>query len=117
MVSMYFVALVLPAHLDEKIRAYKTAMLEKYGCRVGLKSHAHITLIPPFWMEHEKEEKLISDLTVLSSRFASFPIATNDFAAFKPRTIFIATTPNGTLNEVKRVTDHFFDSRSDYQLK
>ena len=117
MVSMYFIAIVLPGHLDEKIRAYKNAMFEKYQCRVGLKSPAHITLIPPFWMETEKEEKLISDISALSSRFAPFPMATDHFAAFKPRTIFIATTPSESLTVLKKTTDHFFDSRSDYQLK
>ena len=55
--QMYFVAIVLPSHLNEKLLAYKQLMLEKYNCKVALKSPAHITLVPPFWMEEEKEQQ------------------------------------------------------------
>ncbi|MGZ3924768.1 MAG: hypothetical protein ACXVBJ_13435, partial [Flavisolibacter sp.] len=59
--QMYFIAIVLPPRLNEKVLKYKTMMLEKYNCKVGLKSPAHITLVPPFWMEEEKEGRLVSD--------------------------------------------------------
>ena len=79
MVSMYFIALVLPRHLDEKIRVYKQTMLDQYGCRVGLKSPAHITVIPPFWMEEEKEEQLTMDIGRVSTGLRSFRITTMSY--------------------------------------
>ena len=46
--QMYFNALVLPEQLDKKILTYKSWMADKYNCKVGLKSPAHITIVPPF---------------------------------------------------------------------
>lgn len=114
---MYFIALVLPQHLNEKVLAYKTMMLERYKCKVGLKSPAHITLVPPFWMEEEKEQSLVNDINAVSSQFHPFTIATNNFSAFRPRTIFIATHPNDQLNELKKTLDRFFKNNPLYPVK
>src|SRR5205085_11268941 len=99
--QMYFIAIVLPQFLNEKVLGYKNLMLEKYNCRVGLKSPAHITIIPPFWMEEEKEQQLVTDINLISKPFYLFTISTNNFSAFKPKTIFVATQPNEQLDELK----------------
>ena len=114
---MYFIAIVLPSHLNEKVWKYKQMMLEKYNCKVGLKSPAHITLVPPFWMEDEKEQQLIADIDSLSQHLYPFSISTNNFSAFKPRTIFIAVSENDQLKEVKKSTDEIFKSNSLYNIK
>ena len=114
---MYFIALVLPQPLNENIFKYKQMMLEKYNCRVGLKAPAHITLVPPFWMEEEKEQQLIADIDHLGSDVHPFHISTNNFSAFKPRTIFVALTPNKHLQQLKEVTDRFFKDNSLYNIK
>lgn len=114
---MYFIAIVLPQPLHEKILKYKQMMLEKYNCKVGLKSPAHITLVPPFWMEDEKEHQLISDIDSLFNHLHAFHITTNNFSAFKPSTIFIAVAPNEALNEVKKATDEVFKNNSFYNIK
>ena len=114
---MYFIALVLPPHLNEKVLKYKNMMLEKYNCKVGLKSPAHITLVPPFWMAEEKEEQLINDISSLSNELSSFHIATNNFSVFKPRTIFIAPEANDELNKAKKEIDDFFKNNSFYNIK
>lgn len=115
--QMYFIALVLPQHLNEKVLKYKQMMLDKYNCKVGLKSPAHITLIPPFWMQDEKEPQLISDIDSASQHLHVFSIATDNFSAFKPRTIFIAVSPTNELNEVKKTTDAVFKNNSFYNIK
>lgn len=114
---MYFIALVLPPHLNEKVLKYKNLMFERYNCKVGLKSPAHITLIPPFWMEQEKEEQLIADIDLLSNPFHSFNITTNNFSAFKPRTIFIAPELNDEVNKLKKAMDDFFKNNSSCNIK
>lgn len=113
---MYFIAIVLPKELNEKILKYKNRMLEKYNCKVGLKSPAHITFVPPFWMEEEKEQELLQDIDGLSSQFSSFIICTNNFSFFKPGTIFIATVANKKLEEIKAATDSFLKD-SPYPVK
>src|SRR5690348_14063749 len=115
--QMYFIAIVLPQHLNEKVLKYKEMMLEKYNCKVALKSPAHITLVPPFWMEEENEQQLIEDITLVSNRFPSFAISTNNFSAFRPKTIFIATASNEQLNEIKKAADDFFKDNSLYNIK
>jgi 2'-5' RNA ligase len=116
MANLYFIAIVLPPELDEKILHYKHRMAEKYDCRVGLKSPAHITIIPPFWMEEEKEAQLIADLGQLS-QLQPFPIATANFSAFPPRTIFVALSPNEALNELKKSVDSFFAGHPGYKIE
>jgi 2'-5' RNA ligase len=102
---MYFMAVVLPDNLDVKIRAYKKLMQERYGCKVGLKSPAHITLVPPFWMPEEKEEDLKKEMIELALDIAAFSIATSDFSAFRPRTIFVAVKESDQLKLLKKATD------------
>jgi 2'-5' RNA ligase len=115
--NMYYIAIVLPKELDEQIIKFKYYMLEKYEARVGLKSPAHITIIPPFWLHPEKEESLRSDMDSLASQVQTFPLSTKDFAAFKPRTIYIDVVSSEPLKEVKKKADRFFTERPQYGIK
>jgi len=112
---MYFIALVLPRELDEKILSLKKYMHNKYGCMVGLKSPSHITLVPPFWMQEEKQLQLEHDIDALSEQQVSFVIQTSNFSAFKPRTIFVAVMPNENLNSLKENADRFFLNNPFYE--
>lgn len=114
--KMYFIAIVLPPHLDETIRGFKKQMQESYGCKVGLKSPAHITLAPPFWMEEEKEESLRQDMATIAQKVTTFTLNTEDFSAFKPRTIFVALQKSEELDRVKKSSDDFF-RHTDYKMK
>lgn len=113
---MYFIAIVLPAALDEKILGYKKWMAEKYGCKVGLKSPAHITIVPPFWMEDEKEMQIKNDLQLLSANVTAFALSTANFSAFKPRTLFVAVAENEQLKKLKKKSDDFFKTAT-YPVK
>jgi 2'-5' RNA ligase len=106
--KMYFIAVVLPPHLDEKIQAWKQWMKENYGSKVGLKSAAHITIAPPFWTDEENEILLRQDMELLAQTINQFQIATDNFSAFKPRTIFVAVEKNNELNGLKKASDDFF---------
>ena len=114
---MYFLAVVLPEELNKKILRFKNYMHENYGCVVGLKSPAHITIIPPFWMDETKENQLTNDIAVLSSEFETFDLATNNFSAFKPRTIFIDLMTNSKLDLLKKKTDLFFNTHQELKIK
>jgi 2'-5' RNA ligase len=114
--KMYFIAVVLPAHLDAKVQDLKQWMKEVYGSKVGLKSPAHITIAPPFWMQEEKEINLRQDMQLLAQQVPAFQMATENFSAFKPRTIFIAVEQNEQLNTLKKAADHFF-RKADYGMK
>jgi 2'-5' RNA ligase len=115
--TLYFLALVLPSGLNEKVLPYKEMMREKFNCHVGLKSPAHVTIVPPFWMDADNEQQLLEDADSLCTGIAPFKMVTDDFSAFKPRTIFIALKPNEEAAHVKKSADVFFSDRAPYEMK
>ena len=115
--KMYFLAVVLPDELNTKILSLKKWVHQNWGCKVGLKSPAHITLLPPFWMDESLEDNLKSDITHLSRQIAPFEVATNNFSCFKPRTIFIEPVLTEPLKNLKKETDQFFKLHAQYGAK
>lgn len=115
--NMYYVAVVLPSHLNEKISFWKKMMYERYQCKVGLKSPAHITLIPPFWMEETQEQAFLNAVDGIASSFTPFVMRTHNFSAFKPRTIFIDVVKNEQLHEMKKTVDDYFRQNDSFPLK
>ena len=55
---MYFMAIVAPEEVNGTILKWKELIKERFGCVVALRSPAHITLIPPFWLDEKKEHQL-----------------------------------------------------------
>lgn len=92
-------------------------MFEKYKCQVGLRSPAHITLIPPYWMNEDLEDLLKKDLELLANTSSPFQVSTRHFSSFPPKTIFIAPEENQDLKNVKIKTDKFFQERPGYKMK
>ena len=92
-------------------------MQQKYNCNVGLKSPAHITFVPPFWLEDDKEGLLLADVNSISKSCHSFHIKTKNFSAFRPRTIFIDVEKNEDLEKIKTTTDKFFEQATYCKFK
>jgi 2'-5' RNA ligase len=114
---MYFTAIVLPQDLNERIQAHKNFMFENYGCKVGLKSPAHITLLAPFWMEEMLEAELINSIDLISNQILPFSIATKNFSVFTPKTIFIDVASNINLQQLKEASDNYFKTQPQYKTK
>ena len=115
--DMYFMAIVLPEDLNKEVLHYKQYMLDKYNCKVGLKSPAHITITPPYWMERTKEEGLLNQLDTVCSGLPAFPVTTKNFSVFKPRTIFIDVEVDQPLKYAKSSIDRFFKAHPKYGAK
>lgn len=115
--QLYFIAIILPQYLDDKILAYKNFMLEKFNCKVGLKSPAHITIVPPFRMDQNKEADLLKAVKNITINFSSFSIATKNFSAFAPKTIFIDVEPNENLNHLKNLSGNYFSQHPEYLIQ
>lgn len=115
--NMYFVALVAPAEINQQVLKWKNFFKEKYGCTVALKSPAHLTLIPPFWMNEELEDELINSINVFSIAKNKFEVALKDFAAFKPRVIYIDVLKNETLSEFHESLVYFIYQQNKYPVK
>jgi 2'-5' RNA ligase len=105
---MYYVAIVCPADINEKILKFKYWMKEQFGCIVALKSPAHITLIPPFWLEQEKETSLQQTLQSLSINIDEAEINLQGFSHFNKRVLFIHVKENPALEEIKQKTEKHF---------
>src|SRR5215831_16637642 len=100
MASMYFIALVAPKEINEYIFKWKQFMKERFGCLVALRSPAHVTLIPPFWMKQEIENKLKDSIENFSHQQTSFELNLKNFSAFKPRVIYVDVKPNEELKKL-----------------
>jgi 2'-5' RNA ligase len=105
---MYYVAIVCPADVNEKVLQFKYWMKEQFGCVVALKSPAHITLIPPLWLEQSEETILQQTLQSLSININRADIHLQDFSHFNKRVLFINVKENPALAEIKQQTEKHF---------
>lgn len=97
LVKKYFLAIVIPEPLFEKIEAVKHSLFEEHGLKGALRSPAHITLHRPFEWQEEKENVLIEKLN--SFEFTNeINIKLNNFSFFEPRVIYVDVLPNLELN-------------------
>lgn len=111
---MYYVAVVCPPELNEKVLRYKQWMKDQFGCTVALKSPAHITIIPPFWLDEKRENELLQSLQAFSSKLPEMEIQLKGFNHFRKRVLFINVEENKIPNDLKtQVEDHFMDSFGD----
>jgi 2'-5' RNA ligase len=114
---MYFIALVLPDELNRDILKWKHYMHEHHQCKVGLKSPAHITLIPPFWLDETKENNLLTAIDSVAHGNTPFIIKTKNFSAFKPKTIFVDVVKNERLDLLQQQTEMFFKNNESYKVE
>src|SRR5262245_39156536 len=115
--NMYFVALVAPAEINEQVLKWKNFFKERYQCIVALKSPAHITLVPPFWMKEETEDDLKRSIGEFCISKKGFDVLLNDFAAFKPRVIYVDISKNELLNSLHESLIDFLVNQNKYPVK
>lgn len=106
--SMYFVAVVCPDEINQKVLSFKHWMRDQFNCIVALKSPAHITLIPPFWIKKEEEVHLITQLQSLNNRREVLTIQLNGFSHFSNRVLFVQVVENTTLVQLKSAVETHF---------
>ena len=114
--NMYFVALVAPPGINEDVLKWKNFFRERYECMVALKSPAHITLIPPFWMKEELEDDLISSLEEFSIAKDKFPVELKNFDAFKPTVIYVDVLKNEPLGDLHNSINNFILNQNKYPV-
>ena len=111
--NMYFVAILCPQAVNEKVLLFKNWMKEQFGCVVALKSPAHITLVPPFWLGEAKELLLLQAVQSFESTMDGLEIEVEGFSHFGRRVLFVSVKENLALKELKsQVEEHFIKSFS-----
>jgi 2'-5' RNA ligase len=115
--NMYFLAIAAPADINKQVLEWKHYMRDHFGCTVALRSPAHITLIPPFWMNKNSEDDLNEDAAAFARQQHSFEISLLNFEAFKPKVIFVQVEENAMLKELKLSLEDFLLAKNKYPFK
>ena len=115
--NMYYIAIVAPEEINKQILKWKNFFKENFQCSAALKSPAHITLIPPFWMNEELERDLVDSITDLSGRLTSFRIQLKDFSAFTPKVIFVDIIESEMLNILYHSTNKYIQQQNKFPVK
>lgn len=115
--NMYFVAIVAPKEINQQVLKWKTYFKDHFECAVALRSPAHITIIPPFWMNEELENDLINSIREFSIAKTGFGITLKDFGAFKPKVVFVDVVKNKILDGLYQSFAEFIFSQHKFPIK
>lgn len=115
--NMYFIALLAPGEINQQVLKWKNFFKERYECTVALKSTAHITIIPPFWMNEDLENDLLNSLREFSIAKTKFEITLQNFAAFPPKVIFIDVVKSKALDDLYRSFTGFILTQNKLPIK
>lgn len=101
--SLYFIAIVPPEDIQEKITDFKHLIAEKFGSRHALNAPTHITLHMPFKWKLKKIETLHETIREINSEAHSFSVELNGFDFFEPRVVFVDVVENEKLNNLQKL--------------
>lgn len=87
--SLYFIALVAPVDLRERVKVLKEEMRNRFRAGHALKSPAHITLQMPFRKKEEEVSSMIQNLKEFATAQNGFEILLHGFDSFPTRVLFI----------------------------
>ena len=99
---MFYMAIVCPGEIEEKVKGFKEYMEKQYGCRAAKKSPAHLTIVPPFRAENEMEKPLLDFVQTFNMGMLPVDIAFNGFGNFGDRVLFVDVAPNPSLNSLEQ---------------
>lgn len=100
--SLYFIAIVPPAEIQEEIMRFKQQMADKFGSKHALNSPPHVTLRMPFKWKDKKLDKLVNLMNQLNAELQPFSIQLKDFDFFEPRVVFVDVVPNKKLAKLQK---------------
>ena len=99
--SLFYISILCPNPIEEKVKGYKNYMEEKYGCRAASKSPAHITIVPPFRAEDELLPTLQDFVSTFNIGIVPFDISLNGYGQFGDRVLYVDIEPNESLKQLE----------------
>jgi 2'-5' RNA ligase len=114
---MYFIALVAPKEINEEVLKWKQLMKDRFSSVVALRSPAHITLVPPFWMDETLENNLENAISNFSQQQIPFEVRLKNFAAFKPRVIYVDVLASQSLQDIHSYLQKFLIATRLFTIK
>ena len=100
--SLYFIAIIPPALIQEKITALKTEVANRFGSSHALKAPPHVTLYMPFKWKDKNFEKLRNLIEEINEGIEPFEILLKGFDFFEPRVVFVDVVPSIKLEELQQ---------------
>lgn len=101
MKHLYFIAAVPPSPLQDSIEQVKQLAAERFHSSRALNAPAHITLVSPFRLSDEEEQRMGETLAQVAYEHAPFEVELKDYAFFEPRVVFINVMPNEALDRLR----------------
>jgi len=99
MPKKYFIAIIPPEKILERVELIKQQLFEEHRIKGALRTPAHITLHRPFEWKEEKENDLIHSLAEF--RFnGAFSVELKNYNCFQPRVIYIDVVKTENLNNL-----------------
>lgn len=114
---MYYLAILAPEEINKEVLKWKNFFKERFNCIKALNSPAHITLIPPFWMNNELETELADFLKEFCMGRKKFIIQLKDFSAFKQKVIYVDIVKNEKLEILHKIFNDCILSLQKFPIK
>jgi 2'-5' RNA ligase len=114
---MYYLAIVCPQAIDQKVSQFKQLMKDRFSCIVAMKSPAHITLIAPFWFDEDREHELVDALASFHSDMETLTLHLAGFNHFNRRVLFVELEAQPALEELREQLSQYFTTRFPGEIK
>jgi 2'-5' RNA ligase len=108
---MYFIGILCPEGINERVLLFKHRMRDLYGCKVALRSPAHITLVTPFWWMEDAEDQLQDCLQQVHISSAIPTLILDGFSHFEKRVLFIHVANDPLLDRLRSAVLSTFIAR------
>jgi len=99
---LYFIALVLPAPLADRVGQWQREMADRYGSRHALRSPPHITLYRPFSPDAAAEKAMGEVLRAVAERHAPVDILLDRFDHFSRSVLYAHVSDDGAMETLHR---------------
>ena len=113
---LYFIAVPAPSPIAEKICSWKTDLGERFGTKASLRSPAHITLVPPFYLKEEYLEMLTKKLSHFAGGRKTFQVKIDGFGHFGRKVIYAAVEKSEELESLRTDLCKAFNEPGLFQL-
>ena len=97
--SLYFIAIIPPQPVYGEIKHYQKIMADEFNSHKSYSHIPHITLVPPFRIDIDKEMELKSILSSMDE-LPSITLEICGFSHFKKHTIFAEVKSNSILEKL-----------------
>ena len=99
--SLFYIAIIPPKPVFQKIKVFQKVLSEQFDSQKAYHHTPHITLIPPFRVDTEDENKLKEIVEKISNSISSFEVNLDGFSHFKNHTIFAIVEHSDKLTDLQ----------------